>query len=152
LVRDFRTIRSQTGRQDDLEAFLLYGTYPAVLNAPTNAAKREILEELVGSYLLKDVLELDRIRSSKVLLDLLRLLAYQTGSEVSMNELAIKLGIDGKTTARYVDLLEKGFVLFSLRGYSNNLRKELTRKAKYYFLALRLNLWAVSNSGRAPSV
>jgi len=117
-----------------LEEHLVYGTYPAVLTAGTGAEKRELLEELVGSYLLKDVLELERIRASKTLLDLLRLLAYQIGSEVSAHELALKLSIDGKTVARYLDLLEKGFVLFSLRGYSGNLRKEITRKNKYYFL------------------
>jgi len=128
-----------------LEEFLVYGTYPAVLTASTGAEKREILEELVGSYLLKDVLELERVRASKTLLDLLRLLAYQIGSEVSANELAQKLSIDGKTVARYLDLLEKSFVLFSLRGYSGNLRKEITRKNKYYFLDLGIRNALIAN-------
>ncbi len=117
----------------ELPDFLVYGMYPAVRSAGTGAEKRALLEELVGSYLLKDVLELERIRASRVLLDLLRLLAYQVGSEVSVHELAQKLGMDGKTVARYLDLLEKGFVIFSLQGYSRNLRKEITRKSKYYF-------------------
>jgi hypothetical protein len=128
-----------------MEEFLVYGTYPAVLSASTSAEKRKLLDELVGSYLLKDVLELERIRSSKTLLDLLRLLAYQIGSEVSANELAQKLSIDGKTVAKYLDLLEKGFVLFPLRGYSGNLRKEITRKGKYYFLDLGIRNALIAN-------
>ncbi len=128
-----------------LENFLLFGMYPAVLSVKTTTEKRQVLEELVGSYLLKDLLELERIKSSKILLDLLRLLAYQVGSEVSAHELGQKLGLDGKTVARYLDLLEKGFVLFSLRGYSNNLRKEITRKGKYYFFDTGLRNCLISN-------
>jgi predicted AAA+ superfamily ATPase len=128
-----------------LDEFLVYGSYPAVLTASTSAEKREILEDLVGSYLLKDVLELERVRASRTLLDLLRLLAYQIGSEVSAHELALKLSIDGKTVARYLDLLEKSFVLFSLGGYSGNLRKEITRKNKYYFLDLGIRNALLAN-------
>ena len=91
------------------------------------------MEELVNSYLLKDVLEMKRVKGSRVLLDLLRLLAFQVGNEVSLSELGAKSGIDYKTVARYLDLLEKSFVLFNLRGFSKNLRKEVTRKSKYYF-------------------
>ncbi len=128
-----------------MDDFLVYGMYPAVLTAQSREEKRRILEELVGSYLLKDILELDRVKSSKVLLDLLRMLAYQTGSEVSPTELGQKLGLDGKTVARYLDLLEKGFVLFSLRGYSGNLRKEIVRKGKYYFYDTGIRNALISN-------
>jgi hypothetical protein len=77
-----------------------------------------VLNEITRSYLLKDVLELARIMSSKTLLDLLRLLAFQVGKEVAWRELAAPLGIDGNTVARYLDVLEKSFVLYKLRGYS----------------------------------
>jgi len=69
-----------------------------------------------------------------VLLDLLRLLAFQIGSEVSLSELGRQLGLDYKTVARYLDLFEKSFVIYNLRGFSRNLRKEITKKSKYYFL------------------
>jgi len=125
--------------------FLVFGMYPAVLSAATRDEKRRTLEELAGSYLLKDILELDRVKSSKALLDLLRLLAYQIGSEVNPTELGQKLALDGKTVARYLDLLEKGFVLFSLRGYSGNLRKEIVRKGKYYFYDVGIRNALISN-------
>ena len=117
-----------------LDEFLIYGSYPEVVTSGINKEeKRKVLKELVSSYLLKDLLELEDIKSSKVLWDLLRLIALQIGSEVSHSELADKLGVNKKTVARYLDLLEKTFVLHNVRGYSKNLRKEITRKGKYYF-------------------
>jgi len=116
-----------------LEEYLVFGSYPEVLTTDSRSGKAEVLNEITGSYLLKDVLELDRIKNSKTLLDLLRLLAFQVGKEVSWRELAAPLGIDGKTVARYLDVLEKSFVLYNLRGYSRNLRKEIVKKSKYYF-------------------
>ena len=117
-----------------LEEYLIFGSYPEVLTSETINDKKTILEELVGSYLLKDILELEKVKSSKLLLDLLRLLGFQVGSEVSLSELGKQLGIDSKTVARYLDLFEKSFVIFNLRGFSRNRRKEITSKSKYYFL------------------
>ncbi len=91
------------------------------------------MKELADSYLLKDILALENIKHSKILLDLLRLLAFQIGQEVSFNELATTLGINAKTVERYIDLLEKTFIIFPLGAYSNNLRKEISKKSKYYF-------------------
>ena len=117
-----------------LDDYLIYGAYPEVLTNEFINDKKRILEELVGSYLLKDILELEIVKSSKLLLDLLRLLAFQIGSEVSLSELGKQLGIGGKTVARYLDLFEKSFVIINIRGFSRNLRKEITKKSKYYFL------------------
>jgi len=117
-----------------LDDYLIFGEYPEVLTSDNIADKKRTLEELVGSYLLKDILELERVKSSKLLLDLLRLLAFQVGSEVSLSELGKQLGIDSKTVARYLDLFEKSFVLINLRGFSRNRRKEITSKSKYYFV------------------
>ena len=117
-----------------LDDYLIYGAYPEVLTSEVLNDKKRILEELVGSYLLKDILELEKVKSSKLLLDLLRLLAFQIGSEVSLSELGKQLGIEGKTVARYLDLFEKSFVITNIRGFSRNLRKEITKKSKYYFL------------------
>ena len=112
---------------------MIYGSYPEIISAKTQNEKRGYITEIAHSYLLKDILELDKIKNSKTLLSLVRLIAFQMGNEVSHTELAQKLGIDAKTVSRYLDLLEKGFVLYNLRGFSRNLRKEITRKSKYYF-------------------
>lgn len=117
-----------------LDDYLIFGGYPEALASEGANDKKRILEELVGSYLLKDILELEKVKSSKLLLDLLRLLAFQVGNEVSLSELGKQLGIDSKTVARYLDLFEKSFVLINLRGFSRNRRKEITSKSKYYFL------------------
>lgn len=117
----------------NLEEYLIFGGYPEVTAATNREEKIQIINEITGSYLLKDILELKKIKSSKILLDLLRLLSFQLGNQVSLRELAGQLGIDYKTVARYIDILEKGFVLYNLRGFSRNLRKEITKKSKYYF-------------------
>lgn len=117
-----------------LEEYLIYGSYPEVVVSDMFEEKKRILNEIVGSYLLKDILELERVKGSKILLDLLRLLAFQIGNEVSLSELGRQVGLDYKTVARYLDLFEKSFVIYNLRGFSRNLRKEITKKSKYYFL------------------
>lgn len=119
-----------------LENFLLFGAYPEVLSAADNSLKEKILNELASSYLYKDVLALDRIKSPELLKDIARMLAFQIGHEVSLNEIAVALKTDVKTVDRYLDLLEKMFVIIKIRGYSRNLRNEITKKAKYYFLDL----------------
>lgn len=119
--------------KEKLEDYLIYGSYPEVLTFKTLDQKGSYLKELVNSYLLKDILALEQVKGPKVLLDLLRLIAFQVGSQVSFNELSLSLGIDVKTVARYLDLLEKSFVLINLRGFSRNLRSEIKEKSKYYF-------------------
>ena len=118
---------------DQLETFLRFGLYPEVVTTKSKKGKIEILRELVDSYLLKDILSLEKVKGSKQLLDLLKLLAFQIGNEVSWTELASQVRLDVKTVARYLDILEKGFVIKRVGGLSRNLRKEITSKAKYYF-------------------
>lgn len=119
--------------KEKLSEWLIFGGYPSVITKTSKQEKISILNEIVNSYLLKDILELEKVKGAKVLVDLLRLLAFQVGNEVSLSELGNQLGIDYKTVARYLDLLEKSFVLFNLRGFSKNLRKEVTKKSKYFF-------------------
>ncbi len=119
--------------RENLAAFLIFGTYPEVVEAQTQRDKIAVVSEIADSYLLKDILAFDRVRHSRPLLDLLRLLTFQVGNKASLNELAIQIGIDVKTVQRYLDLIEKAFVLSRVGGYSRNLRKEVTSKAKYYF-------------------
>ena len=120
--------------KNHLEDFLIYGSYPEVLLEPDNSIKVKILTELVSSYLFKDVLALDRIRSPDLLLDIVKCLAFQVGSEVSQSEIATTVKTDPKTVGRYLDLLEKMFVIKRVRAFSRNLRNEISKKAKYYFL------------------
>jgi predicted AAA+ superfamily ATPase len=127
------SIHNRHELRERLEEFLVFGTYPEVFQAATQQDKIEIISEIAHSYLLKDILAFDRVRSSRTLLNLLQLLAFQVGSEVTMNELAGQLGVDTKTVGRYLDLLEKAFVLIRVGGFSRNLRGEITNKAKYYF-------------------
>jgi predicted AAA+ superfamily ATPase len=119
-----------------LEEFLQFGMYPEVFSLRNAADKMEYLMNLSRAYLYKDVLELEDIRHAGKIKDLLRLLAYQTGSLVSFSELATNLGLSTPTVQRYVDLLEKAFVIFRLTGYSRNLRKEIVKNPKIYFLDL----------------
>lgn len=114
-----------------LESRLIYGSYPDVLTHPADA--KEILANLTDSYLYKDILELDSVRKPELLRKLLVALALQTGSEVSYNELASTVGSDAKTVERYIDLLEKCFVIFRLHGLSRNMRNELKKSKKIYF-------------------
>lgn len=116
-----------------LEKYLLYGLYPEVLTSKTKEDKEDYLDRITNSYLLKDILAVDGIKASKKMFDLLRLIAFQVGNEVAHNELGQKLGMSTKTVSKYLDLLEKMFVLINVRGFSRNLRKEITQKSKYYF-------------------
>ncbi|OGK37330.1 hypothetical protein A3F03_04425 [Candidatus Roizmanbacteria bacterium RIFCSPHIGHO2_12_FULL_41_11] len=128
-----------------LEQQLIYGSYPEVLTQESNKEKERIVREIVGSYLLRDILELDRVKGAKVLLDLLRLLAFQVGSEVSQTELGAQIGMDKKTVARYLDIFEQSFIIFNLRGYSRNLRDEIKEKSKYYFYDNGIRNAVISN-------
>ncbi len=126
-------IKNNFELKNNLSDYLIFGSYPETLTQKGKKAKIAILDELVNSYLLKDILQLEKVKGAKILLNLLRLVAFQVGSEVSYNELATNLRIDVKTVARYLDLFEKSFILFNLRGYSRNLRTEVVKKSKYYF-------------------
>lgn len=114
-----------------LETRLIYGSYPDILNHASDA--RELLCMLTDSYLYKDILATDNLRKPDVLDKLLRALAFQVGSEVSYNELAQAVGTDSKTVERYIELLEKCYIIFRLHGLSRNLRNELKKAKKIYF-------------------
>src|SRR3989338_4633023 len=142
---ELKSLHNTHELKQELEKYLVYGGYPEVVATGSAEGKKRILNEILGSYLLKDILELDKVKNSKILLDLLRLLAFQIGGEVSLSELGQKLGIDYKTVARYLDLLEKAFVIYNVRGFSGNLRKEITKKSKYYFYDTGVRNAIISN-------
>jgi len=113
---------------------LIYGSYPELEHLSSLKAKEEYLYGMVNDYLLKDVLEYEGIKKSNKLMDLLRLIAFQVGNEVNVDELAKNLaGISRNTVETYLDLLSKVFIIHNVRGYSANLRKEVTKMSKWYF-------------------
>lgn len=118
-----------------LENLLRFGQYPDVFAEGEEDARTK-LNELVSNYLYKDVLAYAGVKKASVIANLLRLLALQIGNEVSYNELSQNLGIDGKTVASYIDVLEQCFVIFRLPSFSRNLRNELKKSQKIYFYDL----------------
>jgi uncharacterized protein len=114
-----------------LEERLIFGMYPDILNHRSEA--REVLKQLTSSYLYKDVLSLTGIKKPDLLDKLLKALALQLGSEVSYNELSNMLQIDKATVSKYIDLLEKAFIVFRLNSFSRNQRNEIKNNRKIYF-------------------
>lgn len=128
-----------------LEEWLVYGLYPEALNIGNHQKKQRYLQELTQSYLYKDILTLANIRYPEKLRQLLKLLAWQIGSLVSVNELANTLQINRDAVQNYLDLLEKSFVIFRLGGFSRNLRKEITKMGKIYFYDLGVRNALIEN-------
>ena len=130
----FCEMAAHTGTFEELKHLpirLVYGYYPDVVMHPGD--EREILQQITESYLYKDILEWERIRKSDKLLTLLKSLAFQVGSEVSLNELARQVGVDKNTVEKYLQLLEQTQVIFRLSSLSRNLRNELKNSRKIYF-------------------
>jgi predicted AAA+ superfamily ATPase len=119
--------------RSQLDRWLIWGGYPLVVTQENPALRDRLLGEIVGAYLYRDILEHEGVRRSDKIVDLLRLLAFQIGQEVSVAELASGLGLGRQTVERYLDLLEKVFVIFRVGGFSRNLRKEVTKNSRYYF-------------------
>ncbi len=116
-----------------LEERLLFGSYPELEQYPDWKDKIDYLKEIINSYLLKDILVYEGIKQSNKILDLLKLIAFQVGQEVSLQELAKHLGISKNTVESYLDLLSKVFVIYKVPGFSRNLRKEITKSNRWYF-------------------
>lgn len=129
----------------NLENRLVYGSYPEIVLISDNRRREQYLREIVSSYLYKDVLELDGVRHSAKIARLLQMIAFQIGKEVSYAELASHLGMSKNTVERYLDLLEKAFVVFRLQGFSRNLRKEITKNCRYYFLDVGIRNALINN-------
>lgn len=122
---------------------MIYGYYPEVVNSPGN--EKEILKELIDSYLYKDVLEENSIGRPDRLVKLLQAIAFQIGSTVSSNELAGLVGIDAKTVDRYINILERNFIIFTLPSYASNQRNELKFSRKLYFWDLGIRNAVIGN-------
>jgi len=115
----------------NLESRLIYGYYPEVVTNP--GQEKERLLELVNSYLYKDILLWENLRKAEKITKLLQALAFQIGFQVSYSEVASIVGMDSKTVERYIELLEKSFIIYRLTTYNRNLRDELKTSKKIYF-------------------
>jgi predicted AAA+ superfamily ATPase len=119
--------------RQNLESRLIHGSYPEVVTLDSFGRKTDYLRDIVGAYLLKDILAIDGLKNSGKMKDLLRLIAFQLGNEVSYDELGKQLGMSKNTVEKYLDLLSKVFVVYRLGAYARNLRKEVTKAGKWYF-------------------
>lgn len=117
---------------ESLNDLLIYGSYPGIVDLPVVEKKRKLLE-MSGDYLFKDIYKFEQLRSPEILRKLVKAIALKIGNLVSVPELAGMTGVSVLTVERYLDLLEKSFVIFKLTSYSNNLRNELKKSRKYYF-------------------
>ena len=126
-----------------LQERIIYGMYPEIVVNP--AEKKNLLKEITRSYLFKDILSYEGIRKPEILEKLIMALAAQVGNEVSNNELATTIGLDKDTINKYMDILEKAFVIFRLSPFSRNVRTEITKMKKVYFYDTGIRNALISN-------
>ncbi len=129
----------------ELESLLIFGSYPEIVSKSSFEEKEDLLKELASSYIYKDILGFQEIKSPDILVKLLKALALQIGSQVSYNELSNTVGIDKKTVERYVSLLEKNFIIFRLRPFTKNKRREISKLKKIYFCDVGIRNAVINN-------
>ena len=128
-----------------LENKLIYGLYPQVFMEQGLPEKEEILKSIKNGYLLKDILEFDLQKDSVFVLNLLRMVAFQIGHDISYSEMASRLHVNVRTVQKYLNILEKMHIIFSLSGFSRNLRNEYTKTPRYYFWDNGIRNMLISN-------
>lgn len=132
--REYNQVEDKISKMQRIKERLVFGNYPELQHIPDQPDKIDYLNDLVSSYLLKDILVYENIKNSQKIFNLLRMIAYQIGGEVSMQELGNQLSISKNTVEKYLDLLSKVFILHKVEGFSRNLRKEITKTSRWYFL------------------
>ena len=130
---EFNQVETEVQKIANLKHRLVYGSYPELLQLPNSDDQREYLQDLVSAYLLRDILAFENIRNADKILSLLRLIAFQVGSEISYNEIGAQLSMSKNTVERYLGLLSKVYVVHSVSAFSRNLRKEIAKGKKWYF-------------------
>ncbi|SFA89375.1 ATP-binding protein [Algoriphagus aquimarinus] len=130
---EFAKIEDLKATIEKREERLIFGGYPELIHFSDWKDKEDYLYQIMNDYLLKDILMVDGVKNSDKLYSLLRLVAFQVGKEVSLEELGKQLGMSKNTVERYLDLLSKVFVVFKIGGYSRNLRKEIVKNSRWYF-------------------
>ncbi len=132
--REYNQVENTVSKIDKVRERLIFGNYPELLHLPNRDDKIDYLNEMISSYLLKDILVYENIKNSQKIFNLLRLIAFQIGGEVSLQELGKQLSISKNTVEKYLDLLSKIYILHKVEGFSRNLRKEITKNSRWYFL------------------
>lgn len=130
--------------KENLEQLLIYGTYPGIIDLKKDKKTLKLLQ-LSSDYLYQDILSYQNIKNPSLLRKLLKALALQVGSQVSYNELANLLKVNAKTVEKYINLLEKSFVIFNLPSYSKNLRNEIKKSKKFFFYDLGIRNAILNN-------
>ena len=130
---ELQSVETAHETRAQLEMRLVYGSYPEVVLMASSEDREIYLRELISSYLFRDILQLEGVRHADKLLRLVQLLAFQVGGEASLSELGSQLGMSRNTVGRYLDLLEKAYVIYGRVGFSRNLRKEIAKSRRYYF-------------------
>ena len=141
LASKYRLTSPETALQD----MLRFGMYPRMHMLQSDREREEYAYDYINHYLYRDLLEFEQIKKPKKVVDLLILLAHQIGREVAVSELATSLGLSQRTVESYLDILEKMFVLVNVRGFSRNLRKEVTKTSRYYFCDIGLRNALIRN-------
>ncbi len=137
--------------QDEVNNYMLYGGYPEVYHlSPVD--KKEKLISIAYQYASKDILAFDGIKKSDIIVDLLKYIAFQIGNDCSYNGIADKLQVSSATVKKYIDLLEKTFVIFRLKAYSKNLKNEINRKFKIYFYDIGIRNGIINQFNQIDSV
>lgn len=132
--REYNQIENSISKIDKVRERLVFGNYPELLHLPDRLDKIDYLNEMVSSYLLKDILLYEDIKNAQKIFNLVRLIAFQIGGEVSLQGLGRQLSISKNTVEKYLDLLCKVYILHKVEGFSRNLRKEITKNSRWYFL------------------
>jgi len=148
---EFSKIENYKTTTSKLEERMLFGSYPELEQYPDWTDKINYIREIINSYLLKDILVFEGIKHSDKIYDLLRLIAFQVGKEVSVQELANNLQISKNTVTNYLDLLTKVFILHKVEGFSRNLRKEITKSNRWYFYDNGIRNGIINNFNRLES-
>lgn len=148
---EFSTRENYKQTLENLEERLLFGSYPELMQYPDWEEKKEYLYEIINSYLLKDILVFEGIKHADKIYNLLRLIAFQIGKEVSIQELANQLQLSKNTVANYLDLLSKVFIIFKIEGFSRNLRKEIFKSSRWYFYDNGIRNGIINNFNRLES-
>lgn len=142
---ELEAVQTRVETDAKLEQRLIYGSYPEVILEADDKKRSIYLRDIITSYLYKDIMEMDGIRHSEKLIRLVQLLSFQIGKEVSCNELGSQLGMSKNTVERYLDLLEKSFVIFKLGGFSRNLRKEISKNSRFFFYDVGVRNAVINN-------
>jgi predicted AAA+ superfamily ATPase len=145
---EFSTQENYKQTLENLEERLLFGSYPELMQYTEWEEKKEYLYEIINSYLLKDILVFEGIKHADKIYNLLRLIAFQIGKEVSIQELANQLKLSKNTIATYLDLLSKVFIIFKIEGFSRNLRKEIVKSSRWYFYDNGIRNGIINNFNR----